>query len=91
MSEGFYSKKSQGLHKIGHNSSKILKTQGAKTQNSSKNSKLKQKTQGFGKTKNAVCRKSVEKKAVNYGHYYGSSIFLYATQTGGMAEPNDFA
>ena len=28
----------------------------------SKNSKLKQKTQGFGKIKNAVCRKSVEKK-----------------------------
>ena len=28
-----------------------------------KNSKLKQKTQGFGKIKNAVCRKSVEKKA----------------------------
>ena len=29
-----------------------------------KNSKLKQKTQGFGKIKNAVCRKVVEKKAV---------------------------
>ena len=26
--------------------------------------KLKEKTQGFGKTKNLVCRKSVEKKAV---------------------------
>ena len=34
-----------------------------KTQNSRvKNTKLKQKTQGFGKIKNAVCRKSVEKK-----------------------------
>ena len=28
-----------------------------------KNLKLKQKTQGFGKIKNAACRKSVEKKA----------------------------
>ena len=34
------------------------------TQNSRvKNSELKQKTRGFGKIKNAVCRKSVEKKA----------------------------
>ena len=39
------------------NSRKKLKTQG-------KNSKLKTKTQGFGKVKNAVCRKRVQKKPV---------------------------
>ena len=34
-----------------------------------KKSKLKQKTQGFGKIKNAVCRKSVEKKRLCYKHW----------------------
>ena len=59
MSEGF---QAITFHKIGHNSRKKLETQGEKLKTQGKNSKLKEKTQGFGKTKNAVCRKLVEKK-----------------------------
>ena len=44
-----FRQKMQGLHKIDHNS-KL------------KGEKLKQKTQGLGKIKNAVCRKSVKKR-----------------------------
>ena len=39
-----------------------------------KNSKLKQKTQGFGKIKNAVCRKSVEKKGCTKCKVFRSSL-----------------
>ena len=40
-----------------------LYTQGKNSKPKEKTKKLKQKTQGFGKIKNVVCRKSVEKKA----------------------------
>ena len=45
-----------GLHKIGHNLRIKLERQGGKIKTQANNSKLKEKSQGFGKTRNAVCR-----------------------------------
>ena len=57
MSEGFQAKNRKVYIKLAVIQGKNLKLKGEKLKTQAKNSKLKDKTQGFGKTKNAVCLK----------------------------------